>query len=150
MLVVIEGRCVGGVVDCLDGFGNFFLISRECVLEEFVGSTDECNQIFMICPPENPFKLGSDFFIWDSDEAGHLPRIIVGVGDFFVGEIAEMDEEGQYIVLAVESFYVILEGVGVDFNAFTSDETDDIVLKAVLIHVDVGHQRFCGGGLLPV
>ena len=100
--------------------------------------------------PEGFLKFGSYFLIWNLGETGHLPGIFVGVGDFFVGEVAEVDEEGQHVVFALEGFYVVLEGVGVDFDAFVGDEADDIVLEAVLVHVDVGHERFRGGGFLPV
>ena len=61
-----------------------------------------------------------------------------------------MDKKRQYVIFAGKSFDIILEEVRVHHNAFTGNQPGNIFLKSVLIHVDVGHERFRGRSLFPI
>ena len=61
-----------------------------------------------------------------------------------------MNQQSQHVVTALEGFKVILEKVRVDLYLFPRNQPGNGFLQPLEIHVDIGHQGFCRGSLLPV
>ena len=67
-----------------------------------------------------------------------------------VSQIAEMDQHGEYIVLAPYRPHIVTEFRCIDIHVFSREHTDDVVLQSVIIHLDVGNHRVVGTGCCPV
>ena len=54
-----------------------------------------------------------------------------------IGQIPQMHQQRQYIVLAGKGSHVVAECACVDFYSFTCQHSDNCILQAIHIHLDV-------------
>ena len=61
-----------------------------------------------------------------------------------------MHQQGQNIVFAGKGGHVIAESARVDFYGFACQHSDNRILQAIHIHLDINFQGFIGFGLIPI
>ena len=124
----------------IDGTGHGLLVTVEGVLKELLRGL------------QSRYHTGPVVIL---DSIHHFASHLT-IGDiafrFFpvVGQIAQMDKHRQHVIFAADDGHVILEFGRVHLASSTGQHADDVVLQALVVHLDVVGHGIIGSRRGPV
>ena len=113
--------------------------SPQC-FQKLSGGIDRGDHLLPVHRADRVDIFQGDLFIGDRD------RLMETV----IGQMAQMEQQGQDIIFRCKGGHVIMEGPRIDPYMFACQHLHNSIFQAVHVHLDVDLQRFIGLCLVPV
>ena len=152
LLIIVKCRGIFGIMYFLYRFCNSCRISGNSIGKKLIRFLNKSKQSAMLCFTENLTELRADFFIRNAGKTGQFFVLFcaVGIRHLLVSEVTQMNEQRKDIVFIGKRLNIVLEEISVHSDALACNQTGNILLKTINVHIDIGHQCFCRGSLFPI